>query len=138
MKTETKQQTITNAALVCAYIYGNLGGWLGLARGSASGFRCDYMVLSDSPGNLAQHKIYRFLVAGNECELESLEEARDAVAEAHGERPEVVTLTAAYIEAAKATVREAIASEKPADLATWLFECCAGIRAEWELVAAAL
>lgn len=145
---EQERQMFQNCALLCAYVYGQSGGWYMVASGHVDGFRSDYALVQSCAGNIACHQV-RALYAATAQELseyaEEIGDICDAVTEARGGmeyRPLVAVLTAEEIERARQAVAEALAEGDTGDIVGRLRELCAGVSdlglCDWEAVAAAL
>ena len=126
-----ERQKLVNCALLCAYIFGEPGGWYVIADGDIDGFNSDYALIHSNPGDLCCHKV-RAIYAEDEATAaeynDEIEEIRVAVAEERRmeELPLVAILTAEEIEQARKAVHEALDEEQPEDAEQWLRELCEG------------
>lgn len=109
---QQEQQQLQNCALLCAYVYGQPGGWYAVAKGSIDGFASDYALVHSNPGNFANHSVRAiFAESAEEAKeyAEDLAEIQQAVQEANGmeEPPAVAVLAEEEKKAALGAVREA-------------------------------
>lgn len=126
---EQARQQLQNCALLCAYVYGQPGGWYAIVKGSIDGFAADYAMVHSNPGDFAVHPV-RALFTESEAEkveyAEGLAEIQQAVQEEHrmAEPPPVAVLTPEEIAAATAAVREALDEAEVEDAVEWLRDLC--------------
>lgn len=128
---EQDRQKLANCALLCAYVFGQPGGWYVIADGNIDGFNSDYALIHSNPGDLCCHHVRAIYAESDATAKEyadEIEEIRTAVAkEIHMEElPLVAVLTADEIELARKAVMEALAEEQPADVEQWLRGLCSG------------